>query len=197
MVIPPPAVLQVGLDEAALQKVRDCSTGLVCRADFVRLGQELRLLDFGGAMGEKRRPATPSRRGRRREEEQGEEEVTELLCDTVLHCTVQLVRLNLLCCCTRQSGAGQEEEGAPARPDRVEVAFTTWDRDGDGFLSWDEFQQISNNTAMSQEQALRIFQHCDTSGRGRVTLEEFRFLVNRYSIQYDSEIRSVHSFSRK
>ena len=24
-----------------------------------------------------------------------------------------------------------------------------------------EFQKISNNTSMSQEQALRIFQHCD------------------------------------
>ena len=41
------------------------------------------------------------------------------------------------------------------------VAFTTWDTDGDGFLSWEEFQRIGANTAMSQEQALRIFQHCD------------------------------------
>ena len=44
---------------------------------------------------------------------------------------------------------------------KVLIAFTTWDTDGDGYLSWEEFHQISNNSSMSEEQAVRIFQHCD------------------------------------
>ena len=64
--------------------------------------------------------------------------------------------LSWLCCCPHPRLQGEEK----AR-DRVLVAFTTWDTDGDGFLSWEEFQRIGTNTAMSQEQALRIFQHCD------------------------------------
>ena len=64
--------------------------------------------------------------------------------------------LSWLCCCPHPRLQSEEK----AR-DRVLVAFTTWDTDGDGFLSWEEFQRIGTNTAMSQEQALRIFQHCD------------------------------------
>ena len=32
---------------------------MVTKADFVKLGQDMKLLDFGGAMGEKRKPQSP------------------------------------------------------------------------------------------------------------------------------------------
>ena len=44
------------------------------KADFVKLGQDMKLLDFGGAMGEKRKPQTP-RKERRMEEGEGGEKV--------------------------------------------------------------------------------------------------------------------------
>ena len=44
--------------------------GFVSRTDFVRLGQDMKLLDFGGAMGEKRKQQTP-RRERMGEEGEG------------------------------------------------------------------------------------------------------------------------------
>ena len=72
--------------------------------------------------------------------------------------------LGWLWCC---GGRGALEERRRQEKDKVLIAFTMWDTDGDGFLSWEEFQKISNNTCMSQEQAIRIFQHCDKVG-GRV-----------------------------
>ena len=45
--------------------------GLVSKADFEKLGQDAKLLDFGGAMGEKRKQQTP-RKERRKLGEEGE-----------------------------------------------------------------------------------------------------------------------------
>ena len=44
---------------------------MVTKADFVKLGQDMKLLDFGGAMGDKRKPQSP-RKSRGREEERKE-----------------------------------------------------------------------------------------------------------------------------
>ena len=63
-------------------------------------------------------------------------------------------------------------EEADVKRDRVLTAFTAWDLDGDGYLSWEEFQRISNNTVMSQEQAMRIFQHCDKVEEDMLSLIE-------------------------
>ena len=62
--------LQVELDSSSIQKLSDVH-GLVSKADFVKLGQDAKLLDFGGAMGEKRKPQTP-RKERRKLGEEGE-----------------------------------------------------------------------------------------------------------------------------
>ena len=43
---------------------------MVMKMDFVRLGQDMKLLDCGGAMGEKRKPQTP-RKERKGEEMEG------------------------------------------------------------------------------------------------------------------------------
>ena len=114
------------LEESTISKVTDCS-GLVTKADFVKLGQDLKLLDFGGAMGEKRKQLTPRKERRRGGgEEKGGRKVPS--------------SLYLLCCCQSHAMAvsSQEEE----KVDRVLVAFNIWDTDGDGFLTWEDFQQV-------------------------------------------------------
>ena len=59
------------LDESTMSRVAD-KTGLVSKADFVKLGQDMKLLEFGGAMGEKRKQSTPRNERRRNGgEEQG------------------------------------------------------------------------------------------------------------------------------
>ena len=75
--------------------------------------------------------------------------------------------LGWLWCCGGR-GALEERRRQEKDKDKVLIAFTMWDTDGDGYLSWEEFQKISNNTSMSQDQALRIFQHCDKVYRGRI-----------------------------
>ena len=48
----------MNLDQSAVQKLTD-ERGLVTKADFIKLGQDMKLLDFGGAMGDKRKPQSP------------------------------------------------------------------------------------------------------------------------------------------
>ena len=47
-------LFQVTLDETTVQKVLS-EDGFITKADFIKLGQDLKLLEFGGAMGEKRK----------------------------------------------------------------------------------------------------------------------------------------------
>ena len=47
-----------------MSRVAD-SEGLVTKADFVKLGQDMKLLELGGAMGEKRKQSTPRKERRR------------------------------------------------------------------------------------------------------------------------------------
>ena len=41
-----------------MQRLAD-DGGQITKADFIKLGQDMKLLDFGGGMGEKRKPQTP------------------------------------------------------------------------------------------------------------------------------------------
>lgn len=65
----------------------------------------------------------------------------------------------------------------PSKMDRVELAFRKFDLNHDGYLSRDEFDQMTKN--VSKEQADRIFRTCDTSGDNRISLEEFRAMLDR------------------
>ena len=51
--------------------------------------------------------------------------------------------------------------------DRVEKAFRKFDVDGDGFIDWDEFKEVTKN--LESEQAERMFNSCDKVWR----LQEF------------------------
>ena len=124
-----------------MQKVAD-ERSLVTKADFVKLGQDMKLLDFGGAMGEKRKPQSPrmerTRRGSRGKEK---EKVIFGLPTKLLHLFYLQPPggLFLICCCQADTIASPVE----VKVDRVMKAFMIWDTDGDGFLSWEEFQQVS------------------------------------------------------
>ena len=110
------SVEKVGLDPALVWRVAD-PEGRVSRQDFVKLGQDMKLLEFGGALGDKRRAATPLTPKKERWDTNGERKT----------------RVGWTCCCFPSK---------TERRDRVMVAFKVWDRDGDGFLSWDEFRQV-------------------------------------------------------
>lgn len=65
----------------------------------------------------------------------------------------------------------------PSKMDRIELAFRKFDINHDGYLSREEFDQMMKN--VSKEQADRIFRTCDTTGDNRISLEEFRAMLER------------------
>jgi len=65
----------------------------------------------------------------------------------------------------------------PSKMDRIELAFRKFDLNHDGFLSRDEFDQMMKN--VSKEQADRIFRTCDTNRNNKISLEEFRAMLDR------------------
>lgn len=158
------SVYQVNLDEAALSKVVT-DEGLISKADFIKLGQDLKLLEFGGPMGEKRKLATPRKERKLEHEENVKNIVMNSLDDLlVFHvsCLSWIIfigfvvvasiqgrsnhqRLSTFFIATpllRLQSPADEDASRELKRDRVLTAFTTWDLDGDGYLSWDEFQRI-------------------------------------------------------
>ena len=51
-------LIKVRLDEAVMQKVTLEDGNLISKEDFIKVSQDLKLLDFGGPMGEKRKPGS-------------------------------------------------------------------------------------------------------------------------------------------
>ena len=83
---------------------------------------------------------------------------------------------SLLCCC-RKKKEKEEPETEVSREDKVEMAFKKFDLDGDGYLSWEEFQLMTKT--MGKEQATRFFHSGDVRGDGRISLEEFRRMADK------------------
>ena len=50
-------LIKVRLDETVMQKVTLEDGNLISKEDFIKVSQDLKLLDFGGPMGEKRKTA--------------------------------------------------------------------------------------------------------------------------------------------
>ena len=50
-------LIKVRLDESVWQKVTLEDGNLINKEDFIKISQDLKLLDFGGPMGEKRKTA--------------------------------------------------------------------------------------------------------------------------------------------
>ena len=64
------------IEESLVHKLAD-ERSLVTKTDFVKLGQDMKLLDFGGGLGEKRKPQSP--RMEKRKTERKEEEKVGIL----------------------------------------------------------------------------------------------------------------------
>jgi len=66
------------------------------------------------------------------------------------------------------------QEKEEKRLGRIEAAFRKFDLDGDGYLSWDEFQQIG----LEEESARRIFHSSQQVEPGKLSLDQFQSLAN-------------------
>ena len=64
-----------------------------------------------------------------------------------------------------------------SKMDRVEYAFRHFDTNKDGYLDRDEFNVMMMN--VPKDQADRIFRSCCTSGEDRISLPEFRAMLNK------------------
>lgn len=173
-------IYEVDLDEGRAARITD-ENGLIAKADFVTLAKDTHLLDFEGVFGEatnllspkksRRRPASQRRNGAgggsggQAEQSPGKT------------CPGSLVYY-LTCCCSEDETNGENKEGQGEQPmDKIETAFRKFDLDGDGFLSWHEFQLFGKD--LQPQQALRIFNSCNKAGDGMISLAEFREMVNR------------------
>ena len=59
----------------------------------------------------------------------------------------------------KKTEAKEAERKFKSDLDKVEVAFRKLDKDGDGFIDWEEFKEVSKD--LDSEQAKDIFEACD------------------------------------
>ena len=119
--------------------VRAWSTGAISREDFIHLAKETHLLDFEcSAMGEailllSPRKSRKSLQATKKTAQKTKPVVAESSAGRDQTCSM------LACFC---SDKRVEELLEEKKMDKVEFAFRKFDSDEDGFLSWEEFQQV-------------------------------------------------------
>ena len=59
----------------------------------------------------------------------------------------------------KKTEAKEAERKFKSDLDKVEAAFRKLDKDGDGFIDWEEFKEVSKD--LDSEQAKDIFEACD------------------------------------
>lgn len=133
----------------------------VKRNDFVEFSLDNKLLDITGVDCGKARKSTGSTKDRSRSKSAARKQGKP--------------GAGLLCCGGRRGGSPQDRISSQDI-DRVEAAFRKFDTDGDGFIDWHEFKQVSKN--LDSAQAQRIFDTCDQSGDRKISLDEFRKMAN-------------------
>lgn len=67
----------------------------------------------------------------------------------------------------------------PVPSDKAEAAFRIFDKDNDGFITKDEFAQVSKKLTPAQVAA--VFDKFDTNNDGQLSLGEFRRLMDNQS----------------
>ena len=59
----------------------------------------------------------------------------------------------------KRTGAKEADRKFKSDLDKVEAAFRKLDKDGDGFIDWEEFKEVSKD--LDSEEAKDIFEACD------------------------------------
>ena len=119
-----------------LSNVRAVNTGAISREDFIQFAKETHLLDFEcSAMGEAILLLSPrkSRKSLQTTRRKTKPAVAETSAGRDQSCSM------LACFCSDKRVEDLLEEN---KMDKVEFAFRKFDSDEDGFLSWEEFQQV-------------------------------------------------------
>ena len=129
-----------------MSKILD-DNGDIARDDFIKFSQDSKLLDFGNVMGEggvrglSVMAATAGVSGVQAGGGKKTRGSRGSYSNTSRHPpgppgppTSQ----SLLCCCLTA-----RDQGVRRVVDKVEIAFNKFDLDHDGYLSWEEFQQVS------------------------------------------------------
>ena len=112
------------------------TTGAISREDFIQFAKETHLLDFEcSAMGEAILLLSPrkSRKSQQTTKKKTKPAVAETSGGREQSCSM------LACFCSDKRVEDLLEE---KKMDKVEFAFRKFDSDEDGFLSWEEFQQV-------------------------------------------------------
>lgn len=112
------------------------NTGAISREDFIQFAKETHLLDFEcSAMGEAILLLSPrkSRKSLQTTKKKTKPAVAETSGGREQSCSM------LACFCSDKRVEDLLEE---KKMDKVEFAFRKFDSDEDGFLSWEEFQQV-------------------------------------------------------
>ena len=139
----------------------------VSRADFIQYALDYKLLDANEANYRRRKKG--KKELKRKSSVYVEEEGSSS-------------RVSCLLCCMRFSDRNSREkknltpacEVQAASKEMVEEAFRKFDKNGDGVIDWEEFQQVNNtlasplyinlvkvSTTVDEEQLRRIFEACD------------------------------------
>ena len=139
----------------------------VSRADFIQYALDYKLLDANEANYRRRKKGKKELKRKSSvyvEEEGSSSRVSSLLCCMRLSDRNSREKKNLTPACEVQA----------ASKEMVEEAFRKFDKNGDGVIDWEEFQQVNNtlasplfinlvkvSTTVDEEQLRRIFEACD------------------------------------
>jgi Ca2+-binding EF-hand superfamily protein len=81
----------------------------------------------------------------------------------------------------KRTEAKEAERKFKSDLDKVEAAFRKLDKDGDGYIDWEEFKEVSKD--LGSEQAKDIFEACD-----KVILSHFTHLLSLSSVSSFSTV---------
>ena len=136
-------VIKVELKEDALKQRMD-NNGRINRANFVVLSMEAKLVDFTESTNDRK---TIQRGGGKLQPERSKDKEER----EVLH-SKEIIKMENI-----QNSMIQINDKEYV--ERVEAAFMKLDLDKDGFIDWNEFQQVAKHVDLNQ--ARRIFETCD------------------------------------
>ena len=128
-----------------MSKILD-DNGDIAREDFIKFSQDSKLLDFGNLMGEggvRGLTVMAATAGVSSVQAGGTKKARTSQQGSSSRPSAPSHSHSLLCCCFTP----REPGGRTA--DKVEIAFNKFDLDNDGFLSWEEFQQVIYCTSSS------------------------------------------------